>query len=473
MNKGLWKKVEEYQLDKWTDEYGFILRIAKENKWTKNFTTQAILEYKKFMYLAATSDKMVSPSDIVDIVWHEHLVFTKSYKNFCLILGKTIEHIPSTHNREEYDMFKQAKEHTTLIYNQVFGEQPKEIWEYQSMYDSLHLPKTKYKMSTKLLIGIFVSLAAIPLLHYPLTLIYSNISSSAFLFGLTVIFIGVIAFLNEYNKSVLHDIIRNSSENSFIHNLHPYEMMYLKNKNVKDGIIGTFNELIEQHNIKTGPNYTLELIQDTYIKNREQAYILRKLKQFKTRKFTELIPKLIGRPLFTNQVTTIQGINKYINRSAKFNKLFITNYAILLSIVFFAFMRIIIGSERHKPVLFITILTLVIVISSLFFLQRLASEGIHKAITKYYTKRVKFSKLKEDNWQWSYFLTGNAALGASLTTMVILANAPIPHISSNSNNSSNSCSSDGSSSNSSCGSSNSSSCGSSCGGGGCGGCGGD
>ncbi|MCC9042454.1 DUF1399 domain-containing protein [Myroides sp. M-43] len=471
MNKVHWKKIEEFQLDKWTDEYGFTLRLAKENKWTKNFTTQAILEYKKFMYLAATSDKMVSPSDVVDVVWHEHLVFTKSYKNFCLILGKTIEHIPSTHNREEYDIFKQAKEHTTLIYSQVFGEQPKEIWEYQSMYDSLHLPKTKYKMSTKLLIGIFVSLAAIPFLHYPLTLIYSNISSSAFLFGLTLIFIGTIAFLNEYNKSVLHDIIRNSSENSFIRNLHPYEMMYLKNKNVKDGIIGTFNELIEQHNIKTGPNYTLELIQDTYIKNREQAYILRKLKQFKTRKFTELIPKLIGRPLFTNQVTTIQGINKYINRSAKFNKLFITNYAILLSIVFFAFMRIITGSERHKPVLFITILTLVIVISSLFFLQRLASESIHKTIIRYYTQRVKFSKLKEDNWQWSYFLTGNAALGAALTTMVILANTPIPHISSSSNNSS--CSSDGSSSNSSCGSSNSNSCGSSCGGGGCGGCGGD
>lgn len=473
MNKGLWKKIEEYQLDKWTDEYGFVLRIANENKWTKNFTTQAILEYKRFMYLAATSDKMVSPSDIVDIVWHEHLIFTKAYKKFCLLLGKNIEHIPSTHNREEYDTFIQAKEHTTQIYNQVFGEQPKEIWEYRTMYDTLHLPKTQYKMSTKLLIGIFISLAAIPLLRYPLTLVYTHISSTVFLFSLTVVFIGAIVLLNEHNKSVLHNIIRSSSENSFIRNLHPYEMMYLKNKTVKDGIIGTFNELIEQHNIKTGPEYTLEFIQDEYIKNREQAYILRKLKQFKTRKFTELVPKLINRPLFTNQITTIQGINKYINRSAKFNKLFMTNFIILLSIVFIAFMRIIIGSSRQKPILFITLLTVVIVISSLFFLRNLATESIHKAITRYYIQRAKTSKLKEDNWQWTYFLTGNSALGASLTTMVLLADVPIPNTTSNSSNNSNSCNSDGSSSsNNSCSSSSSSSCGSSCSSS-CGGCGGD
>ena len=52
---------------------------------------EAIEEYKKFMYLAATSNQMVSPSEIVDIVWHQHLIFTQSYKEFCDILGKKIE----------------------------------------------------------------------------------------------------------------------------------------------------------------------------------------------------------------------------------------------------------------------------------------------------------------------------------------------------------------------------------------------
>jgi hypothetical protein len=71
-------------------EYGFSSRLAKENYWSKNFAKKTILEYKKFMYLAAMSDMMVSPSEIIDVVWHEHLIFTQSYKEFCDLLGRQI-----------------------------------------------------------------------------------------------------------------------------------------------------------------------------------------------------------------------------------------------------------------------------------------------------------------------------------------------------------------------------------------------
>ena len=80
MNKGsLWNKVLAFQFEKENDEYGFTVRLSTENLWTINFTEKAILEYKKFMYLAAVSDQMVSPSEIVDTVWHQHLIFTGSY----------------------------------------------------------------------------------------------------------------------------------------------------------------------------------------------------------------------------------------------------------------------------------------------------------------------------------------------------------------------------------------------------------
>ena len=83
MNKQLLNEVLAFSFDGEFSEYGFSTRLAKENSWTKNFTEQAILEYKKFMYLAATANAMVSPSEIVDIVWHQHLIFTQSYKKFC------------------------------------------------------------------------------------------------------------------------------------------------------------------------------------------------------------------------------------------------------------------------------------------------------------------------------------------------------------------------------------------------------
>ena len=144
MDHALWKKISDYDLDAPISEYGFSIRLAKENYWTINFTKKAILEYKKFMYLAATSDLMVSPSEIVDVVWHQHLIFTQSYTDFCAVLGKNIQHVPSTHNKVDFEKFKQAKERTKKYYAANFGEQPKEIWDYAGMYDSLHLPKAKY-----------------------------------------------------------------------------------------------------------------------------------------------------------------------------------------------------------------------------------------------------------------------------------------------------------------------------------------
>lgn len=133
MEKELWDKIFSFDLDYPVSEYGFSIRLARENYWTKNFTDTAILEYKKFMYLAATSDLMVSPSEIVDKVWHQHLIFTKFYSDLCDLIGKQIQHVPSTHNRDEYEKFIQAKDRTKKLYISTFGNQPEIIWEYADM----------------------------------------------------------------------------------------------------------------------------------------------------------------------------------------------------------------------------------------------------------------------------------------------------------------------------------------------------
>ena len=76
----IWNDTLAFEFDSKNDNYGFTVRLAKENYWTYEFTQKAILEYKKFMFLAAINDEMVSPSEIVDTVWHQHLIFTKSGK---------------------------------------------------------------------------------------------------------------------------------------------------------------------------------------------------------------------------------------------------------------------------------------------------------------------------------------------------------------------------------------------------------
>lgn len=118
MDQVLWKNIIDFNLDNPLSEYGFSIRLENENWWTANFARDAILEYKKFMYLAAVSDAMVSPSEIVDVVWHQHLIFTQSYEDFCSVLGKKVAHIPSTHNKSDFNKFKSAKERTQKLYTE-------------------------------------------------------------------------------------------------------------------------------------------------------------------------------------------------------------------------------------------------------------------------------------------------------------------------------------------------------------------
>jgi hypothetical protein len=66
-----------------------------------------IREYKKFIYLGAVSDFVVTPSKIIDQVWHEHLLFTKAYRDFCSdVPGFSFDHnpklIPVNDNRFEH-----------------------------------------------------------------------------------------------------------------------------------------------------------------------------------------------------------------------------------------------------------------------------------------------------------------------------------------------------------------------------------
>ena len=86
----LYENLQNFALDTEGAQYKFSDRLARENGWTRSFTQAAIAEYKKFIYLAATSTTPVSPSDVVDQVWHQHLTYTRSYwQQMCAaLLGK-------------------------------------------------------------------------------------------------------------------------------------------------------------------------------------------------------------------------------------------------------------------------------------------------------------------------------------------------------------------------------------------------
>ena len=200
MNKELWEAIEKFDFDFPVSEYGFSTRLAYENKWTEYFTKKAIEEYKKFMYLATTSNQMVSPSEIVDIVWHQHLIFTQSYTDFCALLGKKIQHIPSTHNKEEQDKFLTAKKHTTAIYESNFGKQPKLFWGYNSFKESLEIQNSKHEVIFILWLSVPFIILLVFLFRFLLYPVYLKIDNPYFIFGYILMGLSAFLGLNFYNK---------------------------------------------------------------------------------------------------------------------------------------------------------------------------------------------------------------------------------------------------------------------------------
>lgn len=60
-------------------------------------------DVKKFLFYANLEKTPVSPSRRVDEAWHEFLVFTRDYANFCnTFFGKFIHHNPFTQERQLY-----------------------------------------------------------------------------------------------------------------------------------------------------------------------------------------------------------------------------------------------------------------------------------------------------------------------------------------------------------------------------------
>lgn len=127
----LWQRINEFNLDEPGVIFPFSRKLAKENNWEADFTTQAIAEYKKFTYLCCVLPRGASPSYVVDQVWHMHLIYTQNYwERFCdSILEQKLHHHPSTGGTTDQRKHEAWRRDTLDQYRLIFGEEPPpHIW---------------------------------------------------------------------------------------------------------------------------------------------------------------------------------------------------------------------------------------------------------------------------------------------------------------------------------------------------------
>lgn len=131
MASTLLRQLEDFSFDQPGSSLTFAKRLARENGWSVVWAERVIVEYKRFLYLAAVAGHAVTPSAAVDQVWHLHLCYTRSYwQDLCeQILGFALHHGPTRGGLREDEKYADWYQRTLQSYEKHFGEPvPAEIW---------------------------------------------------------------------------------------------------------------------------------------------------------------------------------------------------------------------------------------------------------------------------------------------------------------------------------------------------------
>lgn len=121
-DKALWDRLSSYGFPLTGDRGSLRHHLASETRLTSDQADRVVNEYRRFLYLAAASGRMVVPSPLIDRVWHTHIEDTRAYlDDFCQkVIGRVIHHSPG--RKRAFD--DPGYFDTLRLYRDTFGEEP-------------------------------------------------------------------------------------------------------------------------------------------------------------------------------------------------------------------------------------------------------------------------------------------------------------------------------------------------------------
>jgi hypothetical protein len=133
----MWNKIAEMFGGTDASTKAFADKISRKHNCSISYALKAVNEYKKFLYLAVISDFHVTPSQAIDKVWHEHILFTQAYGIFCKeIIEYNLNHHPELIPMEEQTAIYHAQYLSTIeLYIKEFGILPPTIIWDVTKYD--------------------------------------------------------------------------------------------------------------------------------------------------------------------------------------------------------------------------------------------------------------------------------------------------------------------------------------------------
>lgn len=127
-DESLLQKIKEFFGDSGSHIDAFAHKLSKKQGWEMRFSYRAIEEYKRFLFLSLFYT--VTPSKIVDEVWHQHILFTKDYAELSKKLDRNIHHNPGFEfDKAGEEYFSNQYVNTLQLYKSEFGHKPPvDIW---------------------------------------------------------------------------------------------------------------------------------------------------------------------------------------------------------------------------------------------------------------------------------------------------------------------------------------------------------
>jgi hypothetical protein len=124
----LWRRVELHDFEPDT-ALNFTRRLARDHGWSLEDARTAVDAYRRFCFLAIISPTPVTPSEIVDEVWHQHLIYSRDY--WTIWCGKTLQaplhHDPTPGGPEAQMIYRRQYAETLALHERVFGPPSPEL----------------------------------------------------------------------------------------------------------------------------------------------------------------------------------------------------------------------------------------------------------------------------------------------------------------------------------------------------------
>ena len=451
----LWNNIQQFQLDDPAATIKFSDKLASENKWSIDFASRAIAEYKKFIFLCCISPTGASPSPIVDQVWHLHLTYTHNYwKEFCATtLGKEIHHHPSKGGISEKEKHHLWYAQTLDFYNEVFNESaPTDIWPQPKRKTSFQselsgLPELNFSSVYKKNLHLLLIPFLLPFLFGKLHPFALTGPEFLFFYGL-LLAAGIVFLLNcrKRKRELIADAI-NTTPVKEANVFAVARFVYGKNKAIETAIVDLVaKEIVVVEKQNCFSFYPSKVDADTLARNPLAANLLHHSKADSTLRLEDMTS------FYNEDMTYHDGLATLFQR---INKKDYFGFIIAFIIVLIGLLRINQGISNHYPVTYLQMMTMIGGLILAGFAATLSTHVLYRNIFIDRHHKNELSISTPEPLLSKFVFLGVAALAGTYAFANLESTLK------------NNRYSDGSG-----GYADSSGCGSSCGGGGCGGCGG-